>query len=67
MATTTPFLDLEARLFSPSREALDRVASRYVLVSAPIVLRRKRATTDRYPTVPAALASRIQSGKAPVQ
>ncbi len=66
MATTTPFLDLEARLFVCDRQALDRDASRYVLTT-PVVTRRRRATTDRYPTVPRMLASRAQSGKAPVQ
>jgi hypothetical protein len=67
MDTTTPFLDLEARLFGCDRQALDRVASRYVLVSANVVARRRRVPTDRYPTVPKLLATRAQSGSAPVQ
>lgn len=47
MPSTTPFLDLEDRLFARDCEAIDRNALRYVLgVSA--VSGRRRHVTDRY-------------------
>jgi hypothetical protein len=50
MPSTTPFLDLEARLFTRDRDALDRDAMRFVLGSAAGTARR-RHTTDRYRVV----------------
>ena len=50
MPSTTPFLDLEDRLFARDVDALDRDAMRFVL-GAAVVTARRRHTTDRYRVV----------------